>query len=223
LNSGVVDLPPAIGGTLNFSTTHENVAIGGAIYSFDPSLDYDGKFPPHFDNKWFVGSWESSHFYVVAVDTTGPTFKAAGGMTRLDQTGLLKNVSFRNYLQSMFGKDGALYILNYDASAYGSPVNPGVVRVTYKGACRVPVSARPAVAPYQSIWIDPAGITVKESGPHVVSLFDLAGHQVWYDQGVGPRDYRFGAIRARAGLRTGVYLAKVNTPAGEIARRVSLF
>src|SRR6185312_13563892 len=51
-NSGVTILPPAIPGTLN---NLENVAIGGPIYSFDPSLDYDYKFPPQFDNHWFVG------------------------------------------------------------------------------------------------------------------------------------------------------------------------
>jgi hypothetical protein len=222
LNSGVKQLPPAIPGTLN---NLENVAIGGPIYSFDPSLDYDYKFPPHFDNHWFIGSFASSHYYVVTLDTTGPIFKASGTPLRLDQSGLLKNASFRNYLQSMFAKDGALYILNYDDGTYGTtPINPGVVRVIYKGACHVPVSARemPPKA-YQSIWIDPAGITVRENGPHAVSLFDLAGHQVWYGQGAGPREYRFGEIRARAGLRSGVYLAKVQTPAGGIARRVSLF
>ncbi len=221
LNTGVVDLPPAVGGTIN---NLENVAIGGPIYSFDPSLDYDFKFPPHFDNKWFLGSFQSSHYYAVGVDSAGDNLKAAGTPTRLDQTGLFKNVSFRNYLGSKFGKDGALYILNYDGGTYSTtPVNPGVTRVIYKGSCKVPVSARAVAAPYQSIWIDPTGITIKEAGPHSVSVYDVSGHQVWQDQGMGPANYRFGDIRARAGMRSGVYLAKVNTPAGEISRRVSLF
>jgi hypothetical protein len=220
-NSGVVDLPPAVAGAINGL---ENVAIGGPIYSFDPSLDYDNKFPPHFDNKWFLGSFQSSRYYAVAVDASGAALKASGTPTRLDQTGLFKNVSFRNYLQSMFGKDGALYILNYDGGTYSTtPVNPGVTRVIYKGACKVPVSVSPAVAPYQSIWIDPHGITVREAGPHIVTVYDVGGHQVWRDQGMGARTYRFGAIRAVAGLRAGVYLAKVSTPAGEISHRVSLF
>ena len=223
-NSGVVDLPPAIGGTLNYSTTKENVAIGGAIYSFDPSLDNDFKFPPHFDNHWFVGSYASSHFYVVTVDTTGPTFQASGSMLKLDQTGLFKNVSFRNYLQSMFGKDGALYILNYDDATYGtSPVDPGVTRVTYKGTCHVPVAARKVVAPYQSIWINQLGITIREAGPHVVSLYDLNGHRVWGDQGMGQKEYRLADLRAHTALRPGLYLARVTTPAGEVSQRISVF
>lgn len=220
-NSGVVDLPPAVAGTIN---NLENVAIGGPIYNFDPSLDYEFKFPPHFDNKWLIGSFQSSKYYAVTVDSSGGNLKSAGTPLRLDVTGLLKNASFRNYLQSMFGKDGALYILNYDGGTYStSPVNPGVVRVVYKGSCKVPVAVRPTPAPYQSIWIDPMGITVKENGPHIVSVYDVGGHKVWQDQGLGPRSYRFGEIRARAGLRAGVFLAKVTTPAGEVSSRVSLF
>ncbi len=222
-NTGVVDLPPAIGGTLNFSTTNENVAIGGPIYSFDASLDYQYKFPPHFDNHWFIGSYASSHYYVVTVDSTASPFKAIGSPQRLDQTGLFKNVSFRNYLQSMFGKDGALYILNYDGQTYGSPFDPGVTRVIYKGSCQVPVSVRQAVAPYQSIWISPLGITIRETGPHVVSLYDLSGHRVWKDQGMGPKEYRLHDLRAQVALRPGLYLARVNTPTGEVSQRISVF
>jgi cytochrome c len=220
LNSGVVDLPPAIPGTIN---NLENVAIGGPIYSYDQSLDYEYKFPPHFDNHWFIGSFASSHYYAVTVDTTGATFKSSGTPVKLDQTGLLKNASFRNYLQSMFGKDGALYFLNYDGQTYGSPANPGVVRVIYKGACRPPVSSRKVVAPYQSIWITQLGITVREAGPHVVSLYDLDGHRVWIDQGMGAKEYRLNDLRARAALRPGLYLAQVRTPAGEVSQRVSVF
>jgi hypothetical protein len=51
----------------------------------------------------------------------------------------------------------------------------------------------------------------------------VGGRALWQDQGSGAQVYRFGEIRSRAGLRAGVYLAKVNTPAGEISRRVSLF
>jgi cytochrome c len=220
MNSGVKQLPPAVGGTI---TGLENVVIGGPIYSFDPSLDYDNKFPPHFDNKWFLGSYQSSRVYAVAVDTAASPFKASGSPVRLDQTGLFKNASFRNFLQAKFGADGAFYFLNYDGATYGSPINPGVTRVIYKGACRVPVSARRLEPPYQSIWIDPQGFTLKESGPHEVSLFDVDGRLAWRDRGTGPRTYRIADIRARAGMRAGVYLAKVRTPAGEISRRLSLF
>ncbi|MEO6097861.1 MAG: PQQ-dependent sugar dehydrogenase [Fibrobacteria bacterium] len=220
-NSGVVDLPPAFPGAINNLV---NVAIGGPIYNFDPSLDYEFKFPPHFDNKWFIGSFSASRYFAVAVDTSGPNLKASGTPVRLDQTGLFKNVSIRNYMHSIFGKDGALYILNYDGGQYSSsPANPGVVRVIYKGACQVPVSARTLTPPYQSIWIDPTGITVKEAGPHIVTLFDLIGHQVWRDQGLGPRVYRFRDFQARAGMRSGIYLARVQTPVGEVSSRVSLF
>jgi len=145
----------------------------------------------------------------------------------MDATGgLFNNIkgSFRNPASMKYGKDGALYILNYDGNRYTTDTfNPGVVRVVYTGTCHPSFVAVKAPAPYQSIWIDPLGITIREAGPHVASLFDLNGHRVWNDQGTGPKEYRLDALRKRAGLLPGLYLARVTTPAGEVSQRISVF
>jgi len=224
LNGGVDSLPPAIPGTLNNLV---NVAIGGPIYSFDPSLDYEGKFPPHFDNKWLVSGFYGG-VWGVTVDTSKQPFQSLGGTPpKMDATGgLFNNIkgSFRNPASMKYGKDGALYILNYDGNRYTTDTfNPGVVRVVYTGTCHPSFVAVKAPAPYQSIWIDPLGITIREAGPHVASLFDLNGHRVWNDQGTGPKEYRLDALRKRAGLLPGLYLARVTTPAGEVSQRISVF
>ncbi|MBW8886799.1 MAG: PQQ-dependent sugar dehydrogenase [Fibrobacteres bacterium] len=217
-NSGVDTLPPAIAGSIVGLT---NVAIGGPIYHFDRSIDYDGKMPPHLDNKWIVTGFNGG-MWIATFDTT--TMKVSGTPTKVDN-GIFSGVPIRNHIQSMYGKDGALYILNYDGY-YHSAINPGVVRVTYKGACKIPVGPDPAVTsvkPYQKIWIDPHGIMVGEEGPHTVSLYDLAGHRVWKDQGVGAHEYRLNELRSQASLKPGLYLARVRTSAGEYSRRLSLF
>jgi len=224
MNSGVDTLPPAIPGTLNNLV---NVAMGGPIYSFDPSLDYAGKFPPHFDEKWLVSGFYGG-VWGVTVDTSKQPFQSLGGTPpKMDAaSGLFGKItgSFRNPASMKFGKDGALYILNYDGTRYTtSTINPGVVRVVYTGPCHpVSVAGKPP-SPYQSIWIDPLGITIREAGPHVVSLFDLNGHRVWIDQGMGAKEYRLNDLRGQAALRPGLYLAQVKTPVGEVSRRISVF
>jgi cytochrome c len=219
LNSGITDLPPAVPGAINGLT---NVAIGGPIYAFDPSLDNDFKFPPHFDDTWLMAGFDGG-LWGVKVDSTGSVPHAEGAPVKLDGEGIFKHLPIRNFIQGMYGKDGALYILNYDGAPYQSGVNPGAFRVTYKGACRVPVAAKRMRPTLPDIRIDPMGIAVTESGPHVVSLYDLDGRRVWSDQGIGSRTYRLGDIRSHGGIRAGIYLALVRTPNGEYSRPISLF
>ncbi len=146
-----------------------------------------------------------------------------GAPIRLDGNGIFKDLPIRNFIQGMYGKDGALYVLNYGGAPYQSGANPGAFRVTYRGAWRVPVAARRMETPRLDTRIDPMGISVAETGPHAVSLYDLDGHRVWNDQGMGSRTYRLREIRGRAGIRAGVYPARVRTPKGEYSRPVSLF
>jgi cytochrome c len=103
LNSGVTDLPPATPGFLNHLA---NIAIGGPIYAFDPSLDNDFKFPPHFDDTWLMAGFDGG-LWGVGVDTLGSGFQAKGAPVKLDSTGIFKNLPIRNFIQGMYGKDGA--------------------------------------------------------------------------------------------------------------------
>ena len=221
-NGGVTTLPPAIGGTVNNLI---NIAIGGPIYGFDPTLKNDNKFPPHFDNKWLLSGFGRSgtpDLWVAGVDDTQDPIKTTGTPQGL-RNGIFKDVPIRNFIGAMFGKDGALYILNYDGD-YGVARNPSVVRVTYTGSCVVVSNApRKPLAPYQKIWFESRGITVGEAGAHRVSLYDLAGQLVWSRQGRGPQAYKTSDIRAQVALKPGVYMAKVVTPAGEASQPVSMF
>jgi cytochrome c len=219
-HGGVDTLPPAIGGTINNLV---NVAIGGPIYSFDPALKNLNKFPPHFDNKWLLsgfGRTGNPDIWVVSVDSTADPFKVSTPQGL--RSNIFKDVPVRNFIGAKFGKDGALYITNYDGD-YGVAHNPGLVRVTYTGSCQV-VSTEPRkpAAPYQKIWFEPAGITIGEAGPHAVELFDMGGKRVWGATGDGAQIYRFADVRGRARLKAGLYLARVRTSAGVTSQPVSL-
>ncbi|MDB5048237.1 MAG: hypothetical protein JWO30_1308 [Fibrobacteres bacterium] len=216
LNSGVVELPPAVPGAINNLT---NIAIGGPIYHFDPSLNSDVKFPPQFDNKWLIAGFQGG-MWAVTVDTN--TLKVVNTL-KVDN-GIFSGFHIRNHVMSMYGKDGALYILNYDGY-YDQAINPGAMRVTYKGSCKVPVEIADSPKPgaYQKIWLSETALMVGEKGRHEFSLFDLSGHRVYNAVGGEGAEYRFGTLEGSAGLKSGVYLVKVETAQGVFSRRISLF
>jgi cytochrome c len=219
LNSGVVDLPPAVPGAINNLV---NVAIGGPIYHFDRSLNSPVKFPPQFDNKWLVTGFQTG-IWAITLDTN--TLKPINTL-KVDN-GIFSGFKVRNHVMSMYGKDGALYILNYDGY-YDQAINPGAMRVTYTGACKVPVALADAPRPekYQKIWLSQTALKVAEKGRHEFSLFDLRGNRVYHAAGVEGAEYRFKDLRTRGAAEgtalKGVYMVQVGTDQGRFVRSITL-
>ena len=220
LNSGVKDLPPAIPGKINNLI---NVAIGGPIYEFDSSLASDVKFPPHFDNTWllagFGNSGSADAWWIAKLDTSN--LSIVGTPYQLHNNLFPKP---RNFIQAMYGDDGALYVLNYSGGTYGTPINPGVTRVTYKGSCKIPVSVskKPLPSAYQSIWVSGMALVVAEKGDHEVTFHEMSGRLLHRESGHGRTEYRLPDIQKRLGLPRGAYLVRVKTETGSFSRHVSL-
>jgi cytochrome c len=220
-NNGVTELPPATPGAINNLV---NVAIGGPIYVFDRSLVSDVKFPPHFHNKWLIGSWKTSDMWATTLDTV--TLKVKD--TQKIDTGIFKSFALRNYVQAMYGKEGALYILNYSGDAYNNvtPRNPGIMRITYTGSCKPAVVSNapiPKREAYLKIWLSQTSLNVAEKGQHTFSLFNLHGDRVFNAEGMQGTEYSFGKISKQNHLEAGVYAIKVQTDQGNFVRQASLF
>jgi glucose/arabinose dehydrogenase len=226
MNSGVKQLPPAVPGALN---NHVNVAIGGPIYAFDPALDLTDpsndnkpvKFPMHFDNTWILSGFDANMLWVAKLDTSNNDLKVSGTPSRQNGN-LLPNP--RNHVQSMYGADGALYILNYDGH-YMQARNPGVMRIIYTGSCGAPVSVDKPLArtgPYQRVWLAAGQLRVGEKGPHTVSLHALDGSLLHQERGMDAGEYSLREWRVRLGLQQGVYLVRARTAQGDFTRSVSL-
>ncbi len=214
-NSGVTELPPATPGAINNLV---NVAIGGPIYTFDRSLVSDVKFPPHFHNKWLIGSFNAG-MWAATFDTT--TMKVTN-MQKVDST-IFSSFTMRHYVQAMYGKEGALYILNYDG--FYSTVNPGIMRVTYTGNCKPAIVATapvPKREAYLKIWLSQTSLNVGEKGQHTFSLYKLNGDQVFHTEGIEGAEYRFGEIAKQNHLEPGIYAVKVQTTQGNFIRQISL-
>jgi cytochrome c len=216
LNSGVTELPPATPGSINNLV---NVAIGGPIYTFDRSLVSDVKFPPHFHNKWLIGSFNAG-MWAATFDTVTMTVTN----TQKVDNGIFSSFAVRNYVQAMYGKEGALYILNYDG--FYSVRNPGIMRVTYTGSCRPPVVSTKPLAEleqYQKIWLSHSSLNVGEKGRHEFSLYNLNGDKVYSAVGKEGTEYRFADISKQMHLDPGVYAVKVQTGQGNFMRQISIF
>jgi cytochrome c len=105
-------------------------AIGGDIYYFNKNSKSAGKFPEYYDGTLFIGDWMRNWIMDIRFDEnenyvrTEPFMAAAG--------------DFRRPIDMAFGKDGALYMLEY-GSVYGIPNKDSrLVRITYNSGNRRP-------------------------------------------------------------------------------------
>ncbi len=216
LNSGVIDLPPAVPATLSNVV---NISMGGPIYLYDRNLKSKVKFPPHFHYSWIGFGWGQSQMHLMTLDSNSAAVK---GTQRLDNA-LFNDFPLRNPVQGIYGADGALYILNYDGN-YDTAINPGVMRFTYTGQCRLePVSIASKAPLTSNPRVDFTGnrLRIGETGKHVISLFDMAGKQIFQIQGQGAADYSLSNLAHRSLPHAGLHILRVETTSGVIQRIVS--
>ena len=139
------------------------------------------------------------------------------------ETGLFANIHLRRPTQAKYGPEGALYILNYDG--FYNTVSPGIFRMDYIGACKVPVSlqeqALPKVEP--SISQSLTTLIIHEAGEHQLSLYDLAGNRVATLTGIQGAHYAFQKLKAEFALSKGLHIARVKTARGVSVRHLSIF
>jgi len=220
LNSGVTDLPPATAAAV---TNLVNVAIGGPIYVFDPSLDSKTKFPPHLHNTWLAFGYSSANYWLFQIDSNQVTL---GPAIQVSST-IFSSAKVRKPVAAKYGPDGALYILNYDATGdYGSPINPGVMRVDYVGDCILPVTdiSGRGKRSLKSVAVLVRGnrLQVDEAGSHTLEILDLQGKPVLTLQGKQGAIYSLADLATEMHLGKGLFIARVHAKGGTFERTISL-
>jgi hypothetical protein len=219
-NSGVETLPPAKGAKL---TNLVNVIIGGPTYVFNPNLKSKTKFPPHFHNTWFNHGFNGG-IWLHQLDTANLGISKT---TRIEG-GIFSGVKVRNHVQSKYGPDGALYILNY--SGYYNTDNPGIARVDYVGNCVVaPVAIAPNAQNTDRLPASHYGIryvagawTVTAEHSHRFEITDLSGKVVFAESGVTGARYALDAIQAKQHLPQGLLMVRITTSKGVYSKTVSV-
>ncbi|MFC0105207.1 ThuA domain-containing protein [Kibdelosporangium aridum] len=106
--------------------------------------------PEYWDGKWFIGDEGNDQNRVaVTVDPAGvanaapPVFVESLRSIIPGGTG---NLQLQNWMDAKFGKDGALYLLDYGGGFFSLTRNQKLLRITYQGGAPTPRPAATSVA-----------------------------------------------------------------------------
>jgi glucose/arabinose dehydrogenase/PKD repeat protein len=217
-NTGLTNLPPVRAADMYYGYQRSSVPsvipqggglapMGGPFYRYDAALESDTKFPPSYDGKPFFYEWARNKMY--AIDIKDP---AAGSGSQVEKVNpFLPQEQFLAPIDSKFGPDGSMYVLDWGGGFGRDNPNSGLHRIDYISGSRSPVA---------KIEVD------KDSGPAPLTVaFDGTGSTdpeneeltyAWDLDGDGVTDAT-GPTATQTYATTGVYNARltVTDPAGK--------
>ena len=140
-NTGTQELPPIQKSLIWYSYDKSEefpwVGVGGKnpmagpIYYSDMFEGAGSKFPEYFDGKLFFYEWIRDWIYIVTMDENGDFLKAEPFMP---------NSVFNNPTDMVFGKDGALYVLEYGEKWFAQNVDARLNKIEYVPGNRAPIA-----------------------------------------------------------------------------------
>ncbi|MER7402694.1 PQQ-dependent sugar dehydrogenase [Streptomyces sp. NPDC000070] len=124
-NTGLTDLPPAQpawipyddGSLPEFGAGSES-PMGGPVYHYDPELDSPVKFPEAYDGDFFATEFGRRWIKRITSDADG----TVQSINDVPWTGT-------QVMDSAFGPDGALYVLDYGLSWFGGDEHSALYRI----------------------------------------------------------------------------------------------
>ncbi|MGW0311105.1 ThuA domain-containing protein [Streptomyces flavidovirens] len=135
-NTGLTDLPPSEeawipydGGSLPEFGTGSESPMGGPVYRYDANLDSPVKFPEAYDGDFFAGEFGRRWIKRIEHDANG----AVQSINPVPWTGT-------QVMDSAFGPDGALYVLDYGTAWFGGNEHSGLYRIENATSGHSPVA-----------------------------------------------------------------------------------
>ena len=111
--------------------------MGGPVYRFDEELESDTKFPKSYDGKPFFYDWARNKMYTIQLKDP-----AAAAGTQVEKVNpFLPDVPFLAPIDSKFGPDGSMYVLDW-GGGYGRD-NPTLGPLPHRLHQRLPLAGRP--------------------------------------------------------------------------------
>uniref|UniRef100_A0AAU3GM69 ThuA domain-containing protein n=1 Tax=Streptomyces sp. NBC_01401 TaxID=2903854 RepID=A0AAU3GM69_9ACTN len=124
-NTGITDLPPAQpawipydGGSVPEFGSGSESPMAGPVYHYDANLDSPVKFPEAYDGDFFAT--EFGRQWIKRIEQDG-----SGNVSKINDFPW----SGTQVMDSAFGPDGALYVLDYGLSWFGGDENSALYRI----------------------------------------------------------------------------------------------
>ncbi len=152
----------------------------GPVYHYDPSMVSKIKFPPFYNDKWWIygvgGGWQPK---LVTLDPP-PAPLVAVTASKVVNAHWGSLVSFSAWqMEMVYGPgDGALYILDYGGGVFTDNSNSTVKRIGYRD-CSEGIIIKPRVE-LTTTFSGFGGHMVRPPlGAKSIVVFDLTGKKVW--------------------------------------------
>jgi cytochrome c len=146
-NTGLTELPAARPADMWYGYQRSSVPavipqggglapMGGPFYDYDPDLVSDTKFPASYDGKPFFYEWARNKMYSIQLKSP-----AAGSGTQVEKVNpFLPQEQFLAPIDSKFGPDGSLYVLDWGGGFGRDNPNSGLHRIDYITGSRSPIA-----------------------------------------------------------------------------------
>jgi cytochrome c len=139
-NTGLVELPPAQPALIYYPYSasekfplvgsSSRCAIGGPVYHRSDFNDPERAYPPYYENKWLIADY--SRFWIMSV-----TLDEKGNYQSMER--FAPDYHPVQPLDTKFGPDGDLYVLEYGSNPARSALESKLVRIEYNAGNRNPV------------------------------------------------------------------------------------
>jgi cytochrome c len=111
--------------------TGARTAMAGPFYYASDYRNSRYKFPKYYDNKLFIFEWSRDWFKVL-------TFDKDGNLQKIEP--FLSSQKFYHPIDVKFGRDGAMYVLQYGSNYFARNPDASLVRIEYAEGNRQPVA-----------------------------------------------------------------------------------
>ncbi len=151
-NTGVQDLPPALPADVYYGYQRASdqgsglnqggglAPMGGPTYRYDEELESDTKFPEYFDGKPFFYDWARNDMFSFVLDPEATTEDYVPGEAVEKVNPFLPQTQFRAPIDSLFGPDGSMYVLDWGGGYGRDNPDSGLHRIDYISGSRSPVA-----------------------------------------------------------------------------------
>ncbi|WP_051840878.1 PQQ-dependent sugar dehydrogenase [Streptomyces sp. NRRL F-5126] len=144
LNTGLKNLPPAqpawiwnhyAGNPLFPELGGQGAPMGGPVYDYDPGLKSAAKFPESYDGKFFAYEFGAHWIKPIASDSSGKIQSIDTLTDGNDWAHLVEPID------TQFGPDGSLYVLDYGSAWFGGSLDAGLYKIEYAPGDKAPTAA----------------------------------------------------------------------------------